>query len=211
MILSFFADQFQHLGCAALAVTSPVLEILLGKIAVLVQCFTAGQRNVLAGMSRQVHLHITCHILSKVQHGLAVWCFKYSAGKCLMFKDRHRIHAPDGQVVFIGAHTVPACQLSLPAGIVYFSLLHVVLSDRPPLGRLHVGIGDADHLTVHFQLKQHSQGIAEQISSAVYPAGAAMPAIPQGDQKLILPLLQQPGHIIGLGPQLLIPGKAARG
>ena len=153
VVFPLFADKLQHLGGAALLVAGAVLEIFLGKVAVFVQRFAAGQLDLLPGTGGQRHFHIAGKVLPKVQHGLTVGRLQQLAGEGFVFQDRHGIHTGDGQVVAVGAHTVPASQLALEPCIVDLALLHIVLADRPALRCLHRSIGNADRFAVHLQLK----------------------------------------------------------
>ena len=185
VVLALFADKFQHLGSAALLVAGALLEIFLGKVAVFVQRFAAGQLDLLPCAGGQRHLHITGDILPKVQHGLAVGRLQQLAGEGFMFQNRHSIHAGDGQVVAVGAHAVPAGQLAFEPCVIDLALLHIVLADRPALRCLHRAVRNADGLAVHLQLKQHAQRIAEQVAVTVNAACAAVPAVAKGNQQLV--------------------------
>ena len=126
-----------------------------------------------------------------------------------MFQNRHGIHTGNGQIITVGAHTVPAGQFALKSCIVDLALLHIVLTDRPVLRCLHRAVRNTDGFAVHLQLKQHAQRITEQVAVTVNAACAAVPAITESNQKLILALVQQRGHIVGLRAKMLVPGKAA--
>ena len=209
VVFPLFADKLQHLGGAALLVAGTVLEVFLGKVAVFVQRFAAGQLDLLPGAGGQRHLHIAGDILPKVQHGLAVGRLQQLAGEGFVFQNRHGIHTGDGQVVAVGAHAVPAGQFALKSCIVDLALLHIVLTNGPALRCLHRAVRNADSLAVHLQLKQHAQRITEQITVAVHTARAAVPAVAKGNQQLVFAVVQQRGHIVGLRTKMLVPGKAA--
>ena len=98
-----------------------------------------------------------------------------------MFQDRYGIHTGDGQIITVGVHTVPAGQFTFAPCIVDLALLHIVLADRPALRCLHRVIGNADRFAVHLQLKQHAQGITEQITVAIHTARAAVPSITESN------------------------------
>ena len=181
VVLTLFTDKLQHLGGAALLVAVAVLKVFLGKVAVFVQRFAAGQLDLLPGAGGQRHLHITGDILPKVQHRLAVGRLQQLAGECFVFQNRHGIHAGDGQIITVSAHTVPAGQFALKPCIVDLALLHIVLADRPALRCLHRAVRNTDGFAVHLQLKQHAQGITEQITVAVHTACAAVPAIAESN------------------------------
>ena len=209
VVFPLFADKLQHLGGAALLVAVAILEVFLGKVAVFVQRFAAGQLDLLPCAGGQRHLHITGDILPKVQHGLAVGRLQQLAGEGFVFQNRHGIHTGNRQVIAVGAHTVPAGQFTFDPCIVDLALLHIVLANRPALRCLHRAIGNADRFAVHLQLKQHAQRITEQVAVTVHAARAAVPAITESNQKLILALVQQRGHIVGLRTKMFVPGKAA--
>ena len=76
---------------------------------------------------------------------------------------------------------MPAGQFALKSCIVYLALLHIVLTNRPALRCLHRVIGNADRFAVHLQLKQHAQGITEQVAVTVHAARAAVPAITESN------------------------------
>ena len=211
VVLTLFADKFQYLGGAALLVAGAVLEVFLGKVAVFIQCFTAGQLDLLPGAGGQRHFHIAGKVLPKVQHGLTVGRLQQLAGEGFVFQDRHGIHTGDGQVVAVGAHTVPAGQLALEPCIVDLALLHIVLADRPALRCLHRVIRNADGLAVHLQLKQHAQRVPKQITVTVHAARAAVPAVTKGNQQLIFAVAQIFRYIVGLRRKVLVAGKAAGG
>ena len=181
VVFSLFADKLQHLGGAALLVAVAVLKVFLGKVSVFVQRFAASQLDLLSGVGDQRYLHITGNILPKVQHGFAVGRLQQLAGEGFVFQNRHGIHTENGQVIAVGAHTVPAGQFALKSCIVDLALLHIVLTNRPALRCLHRVIGNADRLAVHLQLKQHAQGITEQITVAIHTARAAVPAITESN------------------------------
>ena len=209
VVFPLFADKLQHLGGAALLVAVAILEVFLSKVAVFVQRFAAGQLDLLSGAGGQRHLHITGDILPKVQHGLAVGRLQQLAGECFVFQNRHGVHTGDGQIITVGAHTVPAGQLALKPCVIDLALLHIVLADCPALRCLHRAVRNTDGFAVHLQLKQHTQRITEQVSVTVHAARAAVPAVTESNQKLILALVQQRGHIVGLRAKMLVPGKAA--
>ena len=98
-----------------------------------------------------------------------------------MFQNRHGVHTGDGQIITVSAHTVPAGQLALKPCVIDLALLHIVLTNRPALRCLHRVIGNADRFAVHLQLKQHAQGITEQITVAIHTARAAVPAITESN------------------------------
>ena len=181
VVLTLFADHFQHLRRAALLVAVAVLKVFLGKVSVFVQRFAAGQLDLLSGVGGQCHLHITGDILPKVQHGLPVGRLQQLAGEGFVFQNRHGIHTGDEQIIAVGAHTVPARQFAFEPRIVDLALLHIVLTNRPALRCLHRVIGNADRFAVHLQLKQHAQGITEQITVAIHTARAAVPAITESN------------------------------
>ena len=210
MVFSLFANKFQHLGGAALLVATAVLDVFLGKVAILVQGFAAGQLDLLSGTDGQRHLHITGDVLSKIQHSLPVGRLQQLAGEHFVFQNRHSIHASDGQVLTVSVHTVSAGQFALKSCIVDLGLMHIVLEDRPALRCLHRVIRNADNLAVHLQLKQHAQRVPKQITVAFHAARAAVPAIAESDQKFILALVQQRCHIVDLCAEMPVPGKAAR-
>ena len=158
-----------------------VLEVFLGKVAVFVQRFAAGQLDLLPGAGGQRHLHITGDILPKVQHGFAVGRLQQLAGECFVFQNRHGVHTGDGQVVAVGAHAVPVGQVALEPCVIDLALLHIVLADRPALRCLHRAVRNADRLAVHLQLKQHAQRITEQVAVTVHAARAAVPAITESN------------------------------
>ena len=87
VVFPLFADKLQHLGGAALLVAGTVLEVFLGKVAVFVQRFAAGQLDLLPGAGGQRHLHIAGDILPKVQHRSRRWAF---AAAC-----RGRLRVPE--------------------------------------------------------------------------------------------------------------------
>ena len=72
VVFPLFTDKLHHLSRAALLVAVAILEVFLGKVAVFVQRFAAGQLDLLPCAGGQRHLHITGDILPKVQHRLAV-------------------------------------------------------------------------------------------------------------------------------------------
>ena len=181
VVFALFADKLQHLGSAALLVAGAVLEIFLGKVAVFVQRFAAGQLDLLPCAGGQRHLHITGDILPKVQHRLAVGRLQQLAGECFVFQNRHGVHTGDGQIITVSAHTMPAGQLALKPCVIDLALLHIVLTNRPALRCLHRVIGNADRFAVHLQLKQHTQRITEQITVAIHAARAAVPAITESN------------------------------
>ena len=181
VVFPLFADKLQHLGGATLLVAGAVLEVFLGKVAVFVQRFAAGQLDLLSSVGDQRYLHIPGKVLPKVQHGFAVGRLQQLAGECFVFQNRHGIHTGNGQIITVGAHTVPAGQFALKSCIVDLALLHIVLTNRPALRCLHRVIGNADRFAVHLQLKQHAQGITEQITVAIHTARAAVPAITESD------------------------------
>ena len=181
MVFPLFTDKLQHLGGAALLVAVAVLKVFLGKVSVFVQRFAASQLDLLSGVGDQRYLHITGDILPKVQHRLAVGRLQQLAGECFVFQNRHGIHTGNGQIITVGTHTVPAGQFALKLCIVDLALLHIVLTNRPALRCLHRVIGNADRFAVHLQLKQHAQGITEQITVAIHTARAAVPAITESN------------------------------
>ena len=211
VVFPLFADKLQHLGGAALLVAGTVLEVFLGKVAVFVQRFAAGQLDLLPGAGGQRHLHIAGDILPKIQHGLAVGRLQQLAGEGFVFQNRHGIHAGDGQVVAVGAHAVPAGQFALKSCIVDLALLHIVLTNRPALRCLHRAIGNANGLAVHLQLKQHTQRITEQVAVTVHAARAAVPAVTKGNQQLVFTVTQILRYIVCLRCKVLVAGKAAGG
>lgn len=89
--------------------------------------------------------------------------------------------------------------------------MQVVLADRALLGGLHRPVGYTDDPAVHLQLEQHAQRVAKEVAAAVHTAGAAVPAVAQGDQQFVLARAHKAGHIVGLDAQVLVTGKAAGG
>ena len=211
VVLALFADEFQQLRRAALLVAVPVLKVLLRKVAVLVQCFAAQQPELLPGMGGQLHLHIACHVLAKVQHGLTVGGAQQPAHKGLLLPDGHGVHTGDGQGVRLGLDAMPAGKLPFQPGIVYLALLQIILANRAALGGLHVVIRNADRLAVHFQLEQDSHFFPEQVTVSIHAGGTAVPAIAQCDEQLIFTVTDKCGHIVGLCPKVLVCSKAAGG
>ena len=211
VVFSLFADKLQHLGGAALLVAVAILEVFLGKVAVFVQRFAAGQLDLLPGAGGQRHLHITGDILPKVQHSLAVGRLQQLAGEGFVFQNRHGVHTDDGQIITVGAHTVPAGQAAFEPCVIDLALLHIVLADRPALRCLHRAVRNANGLAVHLQLKQHAQRITEQVAVTVHTARAAVPAVTKGNQQLIFAVAQILRYIVGLRRKMLVAGKAAGG
>ena len=211
VVLALFADKFQHLRRAALLVAVPVLKVLLRKVAVLVQCFAAQQPEFLPGVGGQLHLYIACHVLAKVQYGLAVGGAQQPARKGFLLPDGHGVHTGDGQGVRLGLYAMPAGKLPFQPGIVHFALLHIILANRAALGGLHVVIRNADRLAVHFQLEQDSHFFPEQVTVSIHAGGTAVPAVAQCDEQFIFTVTDKCGHIVGLCPKVLVCGKAAGG
>ena len=209
VVLALFADEFQQLRRAALLVAVPVLKVLLRKVAILVQCFAAQQPELLPGMGGQLHFHITCHVLPKVQHGLAVGGAQQLARKGFLFPDGHGVHAGDGQGGWLGLYAMPAGKLPFQPGIVHFALLQIILANRAALGGCHTAVRNADRLAVHFQLEQDSHFFPEQVTVAIHAGGAAVPAVAQCDEQLIFTVTDKRSHIVGLCAQMLVCGKAA--
>ena len=211
VVLALFADEFQHLRRATFLVAVPVLKVLLRKVAVLVQCFAAQQLDFLPGVGGQLHLHIACHVLAKVQHGLTVGGAQQPARKGFLLPDGHGVHAGDGQGVRLGLDAMPAGKLPFQPGIVHLALLQIILANRAALGGLHVVIRNADRLAVHFQLEQDSHFFPEQVTVSIHAGGAAVPAVAQCDKQLIFTVTDKRSHIVGLCPKVLVCGKAAGG
>ena len=211
VVFPLFADKLQHLGGAALLVAVAILEVFLGKVAVFVQRFAAGQLDLLPGAGDQRYLHITGDILPKVQHGLAVGRLQQLAGEGFMFQNRHGVHTGDGQIITVSAHTVPAGQFALKPCVIDLALLHIVLADRPALRCLHRAVRNADSLAVHLQLKQHAQRITEQVAVTVNAACAAVPAVTKGNQQFVFTVMKILRCIVSLRRKVLIAGKAAGG
>ena len=211
VVLALFANEFQQLRRATLLVAVPVLKVLLRKVAVLVQCFAAQQPELLPGMGGQLHLYIACHVLAKVQHGLAVGGAQQPARKGLLLPDGHGVHAGDGQGVRLGLDAMPTGKFPFQPGIVHLALLQIVLADGTLLGGLHTAVRNTDRLAVHFQLEQDSQFAAEQVTVTIHTGGAAVPAVAQCDKQFIFTVTDKRGHIVGLCPKVLIRSKAAGG
>ena len=209
VVFAFFADQFQQLCRAALFVAVPILKVLLGEVAVLVQRFAAEQTDLLAFVGSQLHFYIACHILPEIQNRFSIGCAEQPAHKGFLLPDGHGVHANEGERVGRSPHAVPAGQFSFQPGIVHFALLQIVLADGAALGCFHGIIRNADRLAVHFQLEQDSQFLAEQVAVTIHAGSAAVPAIAQRDQQLILAGMNKRCHIVGLYPKVLVCGKAA--
>ena len=209
VVHALFADKLQKLRCAALLMAVAVLEILLRKVAVLIQCFAAQQPDSLSCVGGQLHLHISGQILPEVQHGFPARGADHFAVKSFLLPDGHRIHAGDGQGVRLCFYAVPAGKCTFQPGIVHFSLLHIVLADGAALGGLHAAVRDADRSAIHLQLEQNCHLAAEQIPVTANACGAAVPAIAQGKEQFIFTLLHKVRHIVGLCAQMLIRSKAA--
>ena len=211
VVLALFADEFQQLRRATLLVAVAVLKVLLRKVSVLVQCFAAQQLDFLPGVGGQLHLHIACHVLAKVQHRFSVGGAQQPARKGFLLPDRHSVHAGDGQGVRLGLYAMPAGKIPFQPGIVHFALLHIILANRTALGGLHVVVRNADRLAVHFQLEQDSHFFPEQVTVSIHAGGTAVPAIAQCDEQLIFTVTDKCGHIVGLCPKVLVCSKAAGG
>ena len=123
VVYPFLADQFQHLGGAALFVAAAVLEVLLGEVAVFIQRFTTGQQDFLPRMSGKGHLHIAGNVLAEIQHGFSVGGGEQPPGKRLPLPDGNRIHAGDGQGIAVGLYFVPAGKEPFQPGVIHFALL----------------------------------------------------------------------------------------
>ena len=211
VVFALFADQFQQLCRAALFVAVPILKVLLGEVAVLVQRFAAEQTDLLAFVGGQLHFYIACHILPEIQNRFSIGCAEQPAREGFLFPDGHGVHANEGERVGRSPHAVPAGQFSFQPGIVHFALLQIVLADGAALGCFHGIIRNADRLAIHFQLEQDSQFLAEQVSVTIHAGSAAVPAIAQCDQQLVFTVTDKRSHIVGLRPKVLVCGKAAGG
>ena len=209
VVFALFADEFQQLRRAALFVAVPVLKVLLGEVAVLVQRFAAEQTDLLAFVGSQLHFYIACHIPPEIQNRFSIGCAEQPARKGFLLPDGHGVHANEGERVGCSPHAVPAGQFSFQPGIVHFALLQIVLADGAALGCFHGIIRNADRLAIHFQLEQDSQFLAEQVAVTIHAGGAAVPAIAQCDEQLVFPLTDKRCHIVGLCPKVLVCGKAA--
>ena len=211
VVFALFADQFQHLLRAALFVAVPILKVLLGEVAVLVQRFAAEQTDLLTFVGSQLHFYIACHILPEIQNRFSIGCAEQPAREGFLFPDGHGVHANEGERVGRSPHAVPTGQFSFQPGIVHFALLQIVLADRTALGGLHVVIRNADRLAVHFQLEQDSHFFPEQVTVSIHAGGTAVPAVAQCDEQFIFTVTDKRSHIVGLCAQMLVCGKAAGG
>ena len=160
-------------------------------------------------MGSKGQLHIAGPVLSEIQHGFPVGGGEQPSGKRLLLPDGHCVHADDGQGIVVGSDPVPAGKGAFQPSIIHFTLLQIILADGALLGGLHGIVRNADHLAVHLQLEENAQGVTEEVAVTIHAAGAAVPAVAQGQEQFVFSFPEKAGYIIGLGAQVLVGGETA--
>ena len=187
-----------------------VLEVLLREIAVLVEGLAAAERDRLPCVGAQRKAHEACEILPEIEHRLAVRRGEKLPFKMLVLADRDAVRAGEvRRAVVADLHAVPVGDLLAPS-IIHLALLHVVFAQRAGLAGLPAAVRAEDGPAVGLQLQPERDVLAVDVAVAVHAGAAAVPAVAEEGDQLILPLAQEAGDVVRLDVQDLVIAAAAR-
>ena len=207
-VQAVFTGIYDLLGNASVLVAIPRRKVALRKIPVFIQSLPVPQGDPAARSGSDTKLRVPSQVLAEVNNCLAAWRLEDPAGEALVLHNRHAFcWRKISKAKVPQRHAVPIGDLLHP-GVIVFTDFQVILPDGTGLTGLPGLITAEYRASRHVDLTEQGKITAVIVVQAVNAYIAAIPAVAQDHEHLVLTGFQQLCHIKALHAKTpaVIPG-----
>ena len=198
MIEPFAAGIGQLLLHAAVSVSFPGIKILLCEVPVFIERFPVPQLDPLSRLRSDADFRIAREVLPEVDHPRTVRRRNEPSREPFVLPDGNAVRGGEVVISEIPHPDSVPVRYAFAARVIFLPHLQVVLPDRAFLRRLPAFVRDEGDGSGDFQLTEKGEIAPVIILQPVHADAAPVPAVAEGNGKLVLSFGEISGHVVSL-------------